>query len=176
MLSQLVEKLDLNSPFDAAVSACATTAFWGQCHLGKLLPISATLPPLTSLPTQLDFKKSLQNPCSYMLHLPQTKTHHHGQDIVLVDQHAPINLVSLLKNHLQVNASWCEDPIFSFSSSGTTSTLIKSLFLQHCNTIWSVLGYSHTTGHCFQIRGMTELLIAGILTDVIRATSCCYDL
>ena len=105
-----------------------------------------------------------------MLRLPQTKTHCHGQDIVLVDQHAPVDPVSLLKSHLQVNALWCDDPIFSFSSPDTTSTLTKSIFLQCCNAIWSTLGYLHTTGHCFWIEGTMELLIAGILPDVVKAT------
>jgi hypothetical protein len=30
MISQLLDHLDLTLPFDAAVAACATTAFWGQ--------------------------------------------------------------------------------------------------------------------------------------------------
>ena len=51
MLSQLVENLDLGSHFDAAVAACVVTAFWGQCHLGKLLPASSASPLSTSFPT-----------------------------------------------------------------------------------------------------------------------------
>jgi hypothetical protein len=43
MISQLIDHLDLSSPFDIAVAACATTAFWGQCRLGELLPSSASI-------------------------------------------------------------------------------------------------------------------------------------
>ena len=34
MLSQLVDSLNLNSPLDVAVAACAVTAFWGQYRTG----------------------------------------------------------------------------------------------------------------------------------------------
>jgi hypothetical protein len=43
MLAQLVDNLNLNSPLDLIIAACAVTVFWGQCRLGKLL--------LTSLST-----------------------------------------------------------------------------------------------------------------------------
>jgi hypothetical protein len=44
MLIQLIRALDLAVPLDAAVAACAATAFWGQCRLGELLPLSPLLP------------------------------------------------------------------------------------------------------------------------------------
>lgn len=40
MMIQLIQHFNLTSPFNVAVAACATTAFWGQCRLGKLLPSS----------------------------------------------------------------------------------------------------------------------------------------
>ena len=49
MLTELVNYLDLNVPLDAAVAACAVTAFWGQCRLGELLP--PTLSSLSSAPS-----------------------------------------------------------------------------------------------------------------------------
>jgi hypothetical protein len=168
MLSQLVESLDTGSPFDAAVAACATTAFWGQCRLGELLPSSAPCP--TPLPTRSNFKRSLRNPDSCLLRLPRTKTHHHGQDIVLVDQRFPINPISLLKNHLRVNKIPSNSPIFSYITEDGLRTLTKTTLLQRCNQIWQPLGYPHTTGHCFRIGGTTELLIAGTPPDVVKAT------
>lgn len=169
MLSQLVESLDLESPFDAAVAACATTAFWGQCRLGELLPNTLTT-PLSSFPTRSDFKRSIRNPLACLLHLPRTKTHAHGQDIVLVDQHNPINPISLLKNHIRVNRVNMDGTLFSYISANDTFTLTKTSFLQRCNAIWHPLGYPRTTGHCFRIGGTTELLIAGTPPDVVKAT------
>jgi hypothetical protein len=116
-----------------------------------------------------DFKRSLWNPHSCILHLPCTKTHHHGQDVVLVDQLAAINPISLLKRHLRVNKVPDNTHIFAYASSDGWSSLTKSVFLHCCNTIWQALGYPRTTGHCFRIGGTTELLIAGTPPDVMRA-------
>jgi hypothetical protein len=170
MLSQLVENLDLNSPLDAAIAACAATAFWGQGRLGELLPPSASSLPPSPLPTRSNLKRSVRNPHSCILHLPCTKTHRHGEDIILVDQRAPINPIYLLKNHLHVNGVPRDKHIFSYVSAGSFSSLSKTLFLQRCNAIWSALGYPRTTGHCFRIGGTTELLIAGTPPDIVKAT------
>ena len=169
MLSQLVENLDLNSPFDATVAACATTAFWGQCRLGELIPTSAAVLVSTPFPTRAGFNRSVRNPQSCLLHLPRTKTHHHGQDVVLVDQRAPVNPISLLKNHLRVNNVPRDTPLFSYISEHGIHTLTKPLFLQRCNAIWQLFGYPRTTGHSFRIGGTTELLIAGTPPDVVKA-------
>jgi hypothetical protein len=115
MLSQLVTNLDLNSPLDAAVAACAATAFWGQCRLGELLPISSSPSLIAMLPTRSNFKRSLKNPDSCILRLPTTKTNRRGEDVVLVDQRFPINPISLLKNHIRVNNVQSTAHIFSYA-------------------------------------------------------------
>ena len=112
MLSQLIDNLNLDLPLDAAVAACAATAFWEQCRLGELLPALSLSPPPTTFPTRADFKRSIRNPQS-CIHLPRTKTHQRGQDVVLVDQRALINPVSLLKNHIRVNNVTADSYIFS---------------------------------------------------------------
>ena len=172
MLTQLIANFNLSTPFDAAVAACATTAFWGQCRLGELLPPSSSPSPSESeaLPTRSDFKRSLSNPQPCILRLPRTKTHRHGQDVVLVNQLAPINPISLLKNHIQVNNIRIDIHLFSIFTAGHYTFLSKSLFLRRCNEIWSSLSYPRTTGHCFRIGGTTELLIAGTPPDVVKAT------
>ena len=76
----------------------------------------------------------------------------------------------LLKNHIRVNNLTRDRLLFSFTSPEGFSLLTKSLFLQCCNDIWIPLGYPHTTGHCFRIRGTTELLIAGISPEVMKVT------
>ena len=170
MLVQLVNSLDLDSPLDAAVAACAVTAFWGQCRLGELLPLSVSSLPPSPLPLRSDFKRSIKNPHSCLLRLPRTKTHRHGQDVVLVDQRAPINPISLLKNHIRVNNIHNNDLLFSLISTNGHTPLSKKSLLHRCNAIWSTLGYPRTTGHCFRIGGTTELLIAGTPPDIVKAT------
>ena len=146
------------------------TAFWGQCRLGELLPSSSAIALSNPFSLSWNFKRSVQNPQACLLHLPRTKTHHQGQDIVLVNQREPINLIFLLENHIWVNNLMRDRLLFSFTSSEGFSLLTKPLFLQRCNDIWIPLSYPHTTGHCFRIRGTTELLIAGISPEVVKAT------
>lgn len=170
MILRLIEHLDLNSPLDAAVAACATTAFWGQCRLGELLPSSSPDVLSTPFPLRSGFKRSVHNPLSCIVHLPRTKTHHHGQDVVLVEQSIPSNPITLLKRHLRINNLPNDSLLFSFTSNSGLCFLTKHIFLQRCNQIWQLLGYPRTTGHCFRIGGTTELLIAGIPPDVVKAT------
>jgi hypothetical protein len=170
MLAQLVERLDLDDPLDIAVAACATTAFWGQCRLGELLPSSSVVSLSTPFPTRAGFKRSIRNPLSCVIHLPRTKTHHHGQDIVLVDQHTTVNPITLLKKHLRINNISNDTHLFSYSTPNGFSSLTKPLFMRRCNMIWHALGYPRATGHCFRIGGTTELLIAGTPPDVVKAT------
>ena len=170
MLTQLIDSLDLEAPMDVVVAACAATAFWGQCRLGELVPASLTSLTQTPLPTRSDFKRSIRNPQSCLLHLPHTKTHRHGQDIVLVDQIHAINPISLMKKHFRVNNVPNDAYIFSFTTAGGLSHLTKAIFLHRCNTIWRQLGYPRIAGHCFRIGGTTELLVAGTPPDIVKAT------
>ena len=170
MLKRLVSCLDLSSPLDAAVAACAVIAFWGQCRLGELLPPTLSSSSSTSLPLRSDLRKPVRgNPQSYILRLPRTKTHRRGEEIALVSQHEPIDPISLLNNHLRVNPVSLDDPIFSFFSPNGPSTLTKPVFMRRCNDIWRSFGYPHTTGHCFRIGGTTELLVAGVPPEVVKA-------
>ena len=170
MISQLLEHLDPDSPLDVAVAACATTAFWGQCRLGELLPPSSRAPLLALVPVRSSFRKSPRNPQSFILRLPHTKTHSHGQDVVLVSQRLPYDPISLLRRHFQLNDMPEDAHIFSYTSTDHFVPLTKPIFLQRCNEIWRTLGYPRTTGHCFRIGGTTELLIAGTPPDIVKAT------
>ena len=170
MISQLVHRLDLDSPLDSAVAACATTAFWGQCRLGELLPSSLSSPLSLPFPTRSDFKKSVRNPQSSTLRLPRTKTHRHGQEVILVDQSLSMNPIALLENHFRVKDMSGDTHIFAYTTHDGLTSLTKPVFLQRCNEIWKLLGYPHTTGHCFRIGGTTELLIAGVPPEVVKAT------
>ena len=136
----------------------------------KLLPSSTSLPASTTLPLHSGFKRSVCNPQACILHLPHTKTHTHGEDIVIVDQDEPINPILLLKSQIRINDIPKDGFLFSYRDANILITLTKSLFLDRCNNIWHSLGHPHFTGHSFHIGGTTELLIAGIPPDVVRVT------
>jgi hypothetical protein len=165
-----ISSLNLSLPFDAAVAACTCTAFWGQCRLGELLPISISVSSPISLPLRSGFKRSIRNPQSCILHLPHTKTHPHGEEVILIDQNDPVNPITLLKNHIRVNGIPKDGLLFSFKESGCLVVMDKTSFLRRCNDIWRPLGHPRLTGHSFRIGGTTELLIAGTHPEVVRVT------
>ncbi|KAF9219221.1 hypothetical protein BS17DRAFT_718205, partial [Gyrodon lividus] len=48
-------------------------------------------------------------------------------------------------------------------------------FLAHCNLIWTSNGILVSTAHSFRISGIsgiTELLLAGIPPDIVKASGC----
>ncbi|PPQ85790.1 hypothetical protein CVT24_002428 [Panaeolus cyanescens] len=172
MLKRLLSKLDLNIPLDAAVAACACTAFWGQCRLGELLPASSTTPS-SAIPNREHLTRSASKHGHnkfYELLLPSTKTNRRGETITILNQDHPSNPLPLLQNHLAVNNLPRSTALFSYVSSSRhiPIPLSKRRFLARCNKIWSSLGYSRITGHSFRIGGTSKLLASGIPPDVVK--------
>jgi hypothetical protein len=168
MLSQLITSLNLNDPFDAVVAVCACIAFWGQCRLGELLASSSSDFSTTTRPARSHIGPSKRNATSYTLFLPRTKTHRHGDNVVLVNQDGVYNPLSILRHHLTLNDLPNESPLFTFTTPAGPRVLTRYCFLARCNEIWSTFGYPHTTGHSFRIGGTTHLLLAGIPPDVVK--------
>jgi hypothetical protein len=168
MLTRLLDNLDLNDPFDLVVACAAVVAFWDQCRLGELLPTSGSSYDPSSIPARSDISRSAHDKESMTLHLPRTKTHRLGQDVVIVSQLAPLNPVALLLKHFRINRLPRSSPLFAYKSSKGPQVLTKAKFLRRCNDIWSPLGFPRATGHCFRIGGTTQLLLAGVSPDVVK--------
>lgn len=169
MLLALYEGLDFTKPSDVAIFAAACVAFWGQCRLGELLPTSKSPQASRFLPTRRSISKSTRSDRATILRLPRTKTKKSGDDVVLVAQANPINPETALRAHLAVNAVDHSLPLFTFRTPTGHSILTRSQFLTRCNEIWQRAGYPRTTGHSFRIGGTTELLLAGVNPDVVKA-------
>ena len=168
MLTKLVQLLNLDDPFDAAVAACATTAFWGQSRLGELLARSQSCFSTTSTPARANLHCSKNDKSSYILHIPRTKTSHRGENIILVQQSGITDSIYLLMRHLKINTLNPLYPLFCYHSSTGLRVLTKRSFLGRCNTIWLSQGYPSVTGHSFRIGGTTEFLLAGVPPDVVK--------
>ncbi|KAF5386015.1 hypothetical protein D9615_002211 [Tricholomella constricta] len=170
-LYALHQKLDLWSPFGAAVWATALTAFWGCRRLGELLPQSATsyspiTIPLRSAPCSTSFvdgKKVIT------IHLPWTKTTTFcGGECILTATGNIFCPVTAIKNYLRINNISSSAPFFAFSDNAHPfSPLTKSSFLQHTSAIFSGLRLEPVFGHRYCIRGSLELLAAGVAPEVI---------
>jgi hypothetical protein len=137
--------------------------------LGELLPKSGSLIASQFLPTRSHILKASRNTRTTTIRLPRTKTRKTGEDVVLVAQKSPINPKVALETHLLVNHCDAGAPLFTYRTNTGTKILTKSKFLQRCNEIWIPAGYPHTTGHSFRIGGTTELLLAGVSPDVVKA-------
>lgn len=169
MLRALYEGLDFTSPRDVAVFAAACVAFWGQCRLGKILPVSANPSALAYKPTRANISRSRRQRQSTTVRLPRTKTKKSGEDVVLVPQSSPIDPEIALHTHLKINNLPSSAPLLAYRTHTGFQTLTKLKFLQRCSEIWEAAGYPRTTGHSFRIGGTTELLLAGVSPDVVKA-------
>lgn len=169
MLRALFDGLDFKSPRDVAVFAAACVAFWGQCRLGEILPLSSTKAACAYRPTRAHVSRSHRNSRSTKLRLPRTKTHVSGEDVVLVAQNNPIDPEVALNTHLKVNQLPNSVPLFAYRTQTGFRILTRAKFLERCNAIWKAAGYPRTTGHSFRIGGTTELLLAGVAPDVVKA-------
>ncbi|KAF9218783.1 hypothetical protein BS17DRAFT_642718, partial [Gyrodon lividus] len=47
--------------------------------------------------------------------------------------------------------------------------LTQKKFLARCNSIWTSKGIPVSAGHSFRIGGTTELLLAGVPPDIVKA-------
>ncbi|KAJ7112064.1 hypothetical protein C8R43DRAFT_1138992 [Mycena crocata] len=153
MLRVLYNGLDFTYPRDVAIFAAACVAFWGQCRLGEILPDSTTEPALMHKPTRAQLPSQQKS----------------GEDVVLVAQNDPINPEIALHAHLKINNLPANLPLFAYRTGAGVEILTRAKFLLRCNQIWSKAGYPHTTGHSFRIGGTTELLLAGVAPDVVKA-------
>jgi hypothetical protein len=169
MLRALYDGLDFTCPRDVAVFAAACVAFWGQCRLGEILPISATDSALAQKPTRAHISHSHRNKHSTTLRIPRTKTKKSGDDVILVSQHKPLDPEIALRMHLTISNLPPSTPLFAYRTPTGFQTLTRPKFLQRCNEIWEAAGYPRTTGHSFRIGGTTELLLAGVAPDVVKA-------
>ncbi|KAJ7315240.1 hypothetical protein DFH08DRAFT_715846, partial [Mycena albidolilacea] len=185
MLRAVYDGLDFTCPRDVAVFAAACVAFWGQCRLGEILPISATDSALAQKPTRAHIShshrnigsraccrtgyESNRNKHSTTLRIPRTKTKKSGDDVILVSQHKPLDPEIALRMHLTISNLPPSTPLFAYRTPTGFQTLTCPKFLQRCNEIWEAAGYPRTTGHSFRIGGTAELLLAGVAPDVVKA-------
>ncbi|KAJ7760893.1 hypothetical protein DFH07DRAFT_694027, partial [Mycena maculata] len=169
MLRALYDTLDFSNSRDIVVFAAACIAFWGQCRLGEILPTSSLPNACKHLPTRRHISHSSRNQRSTTLRLPRTKTKVSGEDVVLVTQSKPIDPRTVLEMHLIANRCGDTAPLFAYSGPNGAVILTKAKFLERCNEIWKQCGYPCTMGHSFRIGGTTELLLAGVSPDVVKA-------
>ncbi|KAF9489955.1 hypothetical protein BDN71DRAFT_1525514 [Pleurotus eryngii] len=157
-LCALHHNLNLSSPFNAAVWAVASCAFWACCCLGKL-----TFHILHSTPLCYCLNQGGSH---------STKsTKEEGGNMILTAHEDNLFTIVALESHLSINASCPPSlPLFAFMSlNGTSKPILKHLFLSTCHCIWTKEGLDLAKGHSFRIGGLTELLIVDSFPEVVAA-------
>ncbi|KAJ7804432.1 hypothetical protein B0H14DRAFT_3486171 [Mycena olivaceomarginata] len=154
MLRALYDGLDFTCPRDVAVFAAACVAFWGQSRL--------------ELTSHTLIATNIRQCCAFRAQKPKKS----GDDVILVSQHKPLDPEIALRMHLTISNLPPSTPLFAYRTPTGFQTLTCPEFLQRCNEIWEAAGYPRTTGHSFRIGGTTELLLAGVAPDVVKAMGC----
>jgi hypothetical protein len=172
MLEDLDRDLDHNDPKDAAILACAKSAFWGQTRLGELVGTSRLKHDPLSHPSRCSIIILLDNNARE-IQLPKTKTSQvSGESIFLTRQSDPLDPVKAIEDHLRLNHGLAnEDHLFAYRSLKSCSgrhSLTHDDFMSRVNEVWSKLGYHRVTGHSFRIGGTTTLLRNGVPPDVVK--------
>jgi hypothetical protein len=77
--------------------------------------------------------------------------------------------VAALNGHLSINSNvHINAPLFAFQTPGHGwSMMLKHQFMDECRQIWSQEGLQLVDGHSFRIGGSVELLLAGVLPEVV---------
>lgn len=172
-LHALRRGLDLSSPFDAAVWAVASVAFWSCCRLGELvIPSKNSFDPRKHVARSTPLVPS--NPVggveSAYFHVPWTKTtSNKGANIIITSRPGDLtDPLSAIKNHLDINSSVPSSaPLFSYVVDDSFSPLSKTAFMERCEMVWHQAGLPLLDGHSFRIGGATELLLLGTPPDVV---------
>jgi hypothetical protein len=167
MLCILHDDLNLTDSFDTAVFTAACDVFWGQCHLGQLLCESTTKFHPSRHPTRTSIS---YNTNSATVSLPWTKTtKSRGNTIILTPQLRPLDPMLTHRAHTAINNAPNNTHLYAYNFHSQFHPLMRNTFLARCNSIWATRGYPCSTGHSFQIGGMTELLLARVHPDVVKA-------
>jgi hypothetical protein len=166
-LQLLWDSLSPISYLECAVLAAATTAFWCQARLGKLLPSSTSSTALDLTPKRLHLGAPTTKRGSRQLHLPWTKTTHTSGDTIIICILDECNPIRAMDIHLTVNDPPLDSHLFAFREKDGYRFLTKRLFLYTCNKIWRTIDITHS-GHAFRIGGTTELLMRGTAPQVVQ--------
>jgi hypothetical protein len=166
LLRGVYEETDPTVALEAAVRACAFTAFYGQYRLGELLPDSLSAFDPQMHPTRAAWSGGR----APSITLPWTKTTRNaGAVIPLAPQpHSRTCPVAAMKAFLKRHRVSRRAHLFAYRVDGALRPLTKRVFLAEINAIATGLGLCRVTGHCFRIGGTTQLLVSGVPPDVVR--------
>ncbi|KAH8929701.1 hypothetical protein BT69DRAFT_1211165, partial [Atractiella rhizophila] len=169
MIACLVNNLNHNSHFNAAVLACAIVSFFTLFRLGESTVRSHKSYDPEFAITRGDIEHCVTDESVpyYSIHLRHDRTLPPGCTRLLCFTQAQFHhwwTLELLTNHLRTN--FTEDKtvhLFMYvdRQTGSMHALTKEAFLNWVNKIWMDNGYASISGHSFRIGGTSLLLKLG---------------
>ncbi|KAF9226532.1 hypothetical protein BS17DRAFT_775793 [Gyrodon lividus] len=152
----------LSDPFNACCFAAACFAMWAQCCLGKILSQWEKFFKALFVVCRHHLTPAFNQNGSRKCHLPFTEVaKNKGEDVCICCQCGQSDPIAAISNHQVLQT-------FPFSPRGWRC-LTKKKLVARCDMIWSAAGIPSITGHSFRIGGTTELLLAGVPPDVVKA-------
>jgi hypothetical protein len=167
--------LNLNNPLDGAVFACLTTCFYASARLGEFAvrKLEGFDSSKSVAQKHLSYDQDRNGLKVTVLHLPQTKSSPHGEDVFWAKQNGDTDLVAALENHLRINKPPQEGHLFAYLHQRGSRTehrpLTKAKFLEQVSKAAKATNLEPLQGHGIQIGFTLEYLLRGVPFDVMKA-------
>ncbi|KAI0311424.1 hypothetical protein OF83DRAFT_1166344 [Amylostereum chailletii] len=155
--------LNLASPFDVSVWACATSLFYGVGRTGELTTKTTKFDAAHN-PTIKYISKEILDDWGEVtsIKLPHSKS-------MKENQVESIHWFTFT-NHIQVNVPGVDEHLFTYTdASGSWVPLAKAHFVKHIKKAFLDVGIHFKQCHGFRIGGTVEYLIRSLPFEVMRA-------
>jgi hypothetical protein len=173
MLAALRISLNLADPFEAAVWAICSCAFWGLMRFGEATVKTRKdySPTKHASRASARFGRDQLGLPYAKITLPTAKTAAPGQtqDIFLTQQLGPLCPIEALANLARVVPAHADDPLFSWRDrDGHVYPMIRDTTLKKIRSVLLGFGYTSMYGHSFRIGGALYLLAQGVSPEIVR--------
>lgn len=178
-LLQLREHLNFMDGKDAAIFACATTAFYTMARIGELLPAAqkGRFNPARHISidkVERDVEDRYGNRVT-IFHLPWTKVASRGQDVFWAEQDDDTDPKAALAWHIAQNQPSPRGFLFAYYTTSAAGKRVRRpltipAFLSRLRSMAAVAPeVARLTGHSFRIGGTVWCLLRSIPFEIVKA-------
>ncbi|KAF8155872.1 hypothetical protein B0H34DRAFT_850885 [Crassisporium funariophilum] len=162
-------KLNLETPPDAAVYACLVTCFYAAVRLGKFTVwrLNDFDPTKHITPANLSSTTDRHGNKLTVLHLPRTKICFDGEDVYWAKQDGLTDPVDALNHHRHINMPASNSHLFAYKFKSGHRPLTKDKFLKRIAVAACKAGLEPLQGHGIRIGATLEYLLRGVSFEVI---------
>lgn len=169
-ICSLHDKLDLDTPLDAAVYSCLTTAFYCTARVGEVTvpTLSSFEPSIHVKPSDMRIERDRSNLEMRVFHIPRTKISREGEDISFARQNGPSDPEQALIQHLRINEPPPGGALFAYRFKKGYRPLTKQKFIGRLAQAARAAGLDPLQGHSIRIGSTLEYLLRNIPFEVVK--------